>query len=70
MLFGMIGCVSKWEVREVEGLGREGRTDAEGADEDADDVCVADFLDDGVAAHEELVRAAGLQSCRAGPRII
>ena len=41
--------------------GREGRTDAESADEDADDVCVADFLDDGVAAHEELVRTSGLE---------
>ena len=43
------------------GKGDAGRTDAKGADEDADDICIADFLDDGVAAHEELVRAPGLQ---------
>ena len=52
------------------GRGGEARTDAEGADEDADDVCVAGLLDDGVASHQEFVRTSGFQPGETGLGIV
>jgi hypothetical protein len=38
------------------------RTDAEGTDQNTEDICVARLLDRRVAPHEESVRAGGLEA--------
>ena len=55
----MLGMMEESQ-RATKSASSERRTNTEGPNEDADDVGITRFLDNRVAAHEELVRPSGL----------